>query len=191
MYWCSNVHYKFKLLVSIILGISGLAACRPDVHESAGSKQYFDLKAFINADSARLNKANMPVTKTVVHNNSNAQTKRLNIKNWGQELGQFSASDINKPAWRDGYAIKTAGDSVVYTALMPKLVTRRMVIQTVKGKVKKISINNFTQNLLYKTTEHLVYYPDSLYLIDKFQQVRLMGSNRYLITGKMKLGKCF
>jgi len=181
MYWCNS--YKKTLI--LLLCISGLAACRPDVHESAGNKRYFDLKAFINADSSRLSKAHIAVTKTVIHNNNGKQTKRLVIKNWGQELALFAASDINKPAWRDSYQITKQGDSVIYTALLPELFTRRISIQTINGTVKKVAIHNATQNLLYKTTEHLVYYPDSLYLIDKEQKVKLMGTNRYLISGQI------
>lgn len=170
----------------MILCLSGLAACRPDVHVSTGNKRYFDLKAFINADSSRLSKAQATVIKTVTHNNSAAQTKHLVVKNWGQELALFTASDINKPAWRDSYGIIKQGDSVVYTALLPELFTRRISIQSANGKVRKIAISNATKNLLYKTTENLTYYPDSLYFIDKLQQVKLMGSNRYLITGKIE-----
>ncbi|WP_311952677.1 hypothetical protein [Mucilaginibacter terrae] len=177
---------NYKLLCSALLCISALASCRPDVHESAGDKRFFDLKGFINADSARLNRAHITVTKTVAHNNDVAQTKPVTITNWGQELSAFSASDINKPAWRDGYSVKQEADSVVYTALMPDLVTRRMVIQQNDKAVKKIHIENFTKNLLYQTTEHLVYYPDSVYLIDKLQEVKLLGSNRYVVKGVMK-----
>ena len=185
MYWC-NFLKSYKLLCSALLCISVLASCRPDVHESAGSKRYFDLKGFINADSTRLNRAHILVTKTVEHNNEGVQTKKITITNWAQELGAFSASDINKPAWRDGYAIKQAGDSVIYTAIQPELITRRMVIWQAGKEVKKIHIENFTQNLLYQTTEHLVYYPDSLYVIDKLQKVKLLGSNRYVVKGLMK-----
>lgn len=184
MYWCKS----FKQILFIITCLSGLAACRPDVHVSTGNKRYFDLKAFINADSARLRKVQAVVNKTVTHNNSQTQTKRIIIKNWGQELALFAASDINKPAWRDSYRIDKQGDSVVYTALLPELFTRRISIQLTNGAVKKINISNATKNLLYKTTEHLTYYPDSLYVIDKEQQVKLMGSNRYLISGVIEHG---
>ncbi len=175
-----------KKLFIAALCVSGLLSCKPDVHVTEAGKRYFDLKQFINADSARLNKSVPMVLKTVQHNGEKSQTRRLIIKNWGEELALFSASDINKPAWRDSYQILQQGDSAVYTALYPELVTRRMVI-TKKGKdVLKIAVENFTKNLLYQTKEHLVYYPDSLYLIDKEQKVKLIGTNRYQITGKIK-----
>jgi len=173
----------------MIICVLGLAACRPDTHVNASSKHYFDLKAFINADSSHLSKAGALVTKTVSQNNSYTQTKNLVIKNWGQELALFTASDINKPAWRDSYKITKQGDSLVYTALLPELFTRRISIRSNEEKVVRIDISNATQNLLYKTTEHLTYYPDSLYLIDKQQQVKLMGNNRYLISGKISLSR--
>jgi hypothetical protein len=181
MYWCKTVN-STKLILSFFICISVLAACRPDVQVN-GAKRYFDLKGFIHADSGRLNNGHAVVSKTVWHNGGNQQTKQITVSNWGQELSLFAASDINKPAWRDSYKILNQGDSVVYTAMDLHLITRRMVVQTVKGKVQKISVNNYTQNLLYKTTEHLTYYPDSLYLIDKLQQVKLMGANHYVIRG--------
>jgi hypothetical protein len=185
MYWCKAFSLNTKLLCCVFLCVSGLAACRPDVHETTGNKRYFDLKKFINADSARLNKAHLLVSKTVSHNDDAEQTREINIKNWGQELGLFSASDINKPSWKDSYVISNRGDSVIYTAKDDQLVTRRVCVKTVKGQVKKISIDNYTKNILYQTKEHLVYFPDSLYIIDKLQQVKLIGSNRYLIKGKI------
>lgn len=183
MYWfkINNI----QLLCGVILCISGLAACQPDVHKQSAGKKYFDLKGFIGIEAAKLNKAHTTVNKTVDHNNSaGTQTKTIKI-NWEKELGLFTASDINKPAWQDSYRIEQKGDSVIYTALQPELATRRLVIWKDNGKVEKIAIDNATHNLLYHTTEKLLYYPDSLYLINKIQKVKLMGENRYLIKGEI------
>ncbi|MVN89822.1 hypothetical protein [Mucilaginibacter aquatilis] len=185
MYWYNFLQHKVELCCGLLC-IVVLASCRPNVREGSAAKRYFDLKTFINADSARLNKLPLTVVKTVRHNNDVAQTKELQIKNWGQELAPFSASDINKPAWKDSYSIINKADSVVYAALEDDLVTRRMVIYRAGEKVKRIKINNYTKNLLYQTVEQLDYYPDSLYSIDKLQKVRFLGSNRYTITGKIK-----
>jgi hypothetical protein len=165
---------------------SALSACHTDVQQQTTQKRYFDLAGFIHADSARLSQAHTPVTKTVMQNGTAPQTKHLTIKNWGQELHLFAASDINKPAWRDSYRIQQQGDSTVYVALQPQLTTRRILVVQQNKQVKKISIDNSTQNILYQTTEHLVYYPDSLYQIDKLQKIKLIGSNRYQVIGKIK-----
>jgi len=44
-------------------------------------------------------------------------------------------------------------------------------------------IFNRTKNILYQTTEKLSYFPDSLYLIEKDQKVRLMAKNKYKVQG--------
>lgn len=181
MYW-----YKRLFTYGILFTLSGLYSCKPDIRETGASLKYFDLKKFIQADTARLNSLRPLVTKTVAHNQETAQTLQLRISNWGRELDLFAASDINKPAWRESYTIEQAGDSVVYTAKDSKLTTRRMVIQKAGNAVKKIAIQNYSHNILYQATEKLVYYPDSLYLIDKLQQVRFLGDNRYVIKGKIK-----
>ncbi|WP_158824808.1 hypothetical protein [Mucilaginibacter lacusdianchii] len=167
----------------MLITLSGLYSCKPDIRETGAALKYFDLKKFIHTDSARLSKQQVWVTKMVSHNQESAQTRKLRITNWGRELDLFAASDINKPAWRESYSIQRQGDSVVYTAKDPKLFTRRLMIQQSGNTVKKITIQNATSNILYQSSEKLVYYPDSLYLIDKLQQVKLLGDNRYLIKG--------
>ncbi|XHR93010.1 hypothetical protein ACFJIV_22110 [Mucilaginibacter sp. UC70_90] len=48
-----------------------------------------------------------------------------------------------------------------------------------------ILIYNHTKNLLYETNEKLSYFPDSLYLIQKTQHVKLMGRNDYKVQGTL------
>lgn len=183
MYWCSQFIKRITALGAVVALTSGLYACRPDVKETGSSAQYFELKKFIKADSSRLTRNQVLVTKTVSHNGSGSQTRQMHISNWGRELDPFSASDLNKPAWRQSYTIQQVADSVIYTAKYPDLITRRMVITQQNQKVQKVTISNYTRNLLYQTTEKLVYFPDSLYIIDKLQKVKFLGSNRYLIKG--------
>jgi hypothetical protein len=183
MYWYKPFIKHTAFLSTLIFTFSGLYSCKPDIRETGAALKYFDLKGFIHADSVRLSKNNVLVSKTVSHNQEAAQTRRLRISNWGRELDLFSASDINKPAWRESYNIQQQGDSTIYTAKDPKLFTRRLMIQQSGNTVKKISIQNAASNILYKSTERLIYYPDSLYLIDKLQQIKLLGDNRYVIKG--------
>jgi hypothetical protein len=164
---------------------SALVACKPDVKETKGQYRYFDLKGFIQADSSRLNRTNPMVNKTVNHNGE-SETKNLKIANWGHELGLFASSDINKPSWRQSYSESAQGDSVTYKALTPDLKTRELTVGKTNGKVTYIHIVNHTKNLFYETSEALTYLPDSVYTIDKWQHVILLGNNRYIIKGKFK-----
>jgi hypothetical protein len=180
MYWYSP---KLKIVIALTGGIMLLqTACKPDIKEKS---KYFDIRGFFMADTARLNKLNLQVLKTVTHNGA-SESKNVHIDNWGRELDLFIGSDINKPAWKDSYKVIDEGGLLVYRAKYPELTVREILIKQDKGKVKWILIFNKTKNILYQSTEKLSYYPDSLYLIEKDQKVRLMGNNHYRIEGVIK-----
>ena len=182
MYWCKTSLYSAIGLLALVLAAAG---CKPDVKQSNGTLKYFGLSGYFKAEAARLGKLAKPVVKTVSYNGQ-AETKNITIKNWPRELDLFISSDINKAAWKDSYnAIKNA-DSVVYTAIDTNLHTRRVILWLKQDKVAGLVINNFTKNMLYQTSEKLVYYPDSIYYIEKHQRVKLLGTNNYQITGKFK-----
>lgn len=145
---------------------------------------YFDLKAFFRSDSARLAGLNPAVVKTVTHNGV-TETKTVHIGNWSQELNLFVQSDINRPAWKSSYSVSNSDSAVIYKALTPELKTRRIIIKKIGEKVQWMLIYNHTKNLLYETNEKLSYFPDSLYLIEKSQHVKLMGRNDYKVQGTL------
>lgn len=169
----------------MIAVLSGLQSCKPDKAASRDDHQFFSLKKFISADSARMTKANPLVTKTVVHNGQ-SQTKKLHIGNWGSELGLFSESDINRPAWKSEYTVEHSDSLTLYTATNPDLRTRRIILKQVNGKVIYLNIYNHEKNALSETKEALTYFPDSAYVITKWQHVKLLGTNTYKITGMLK-----
>lgn len=181
--------YWYKLARNIIFAIVGIitllgTACKPDIKETGAALKYFDLKGYFNNDIIRLTKRNSPVTKTVTHNGI-TESKQVHINNWSAELDLFVGSDINRPAWKDSYTITSSNNFLIYKAKFPDLKMRQMVIKKENGRVKWILIFNRTQNILYKTTEKLSYFPDSLYIIEKDQKVRLMGFNTYKVQGNI------
>ncbi|MCC8423870.1 hypothetical protein [Mucilaginibacter sp. UR6-11] len=196
MYWCKHIHNKeisysnssfgrgliflFAISISVFL-----PSCRPDRVQDGAALKFFDLKGYFKADTARLRKLNHLITKTVTHNGI-TETKKVHIRNWGLELNLFSQSDINKPAWRDSYVIENSGHTIIYRAKNNDLKTQLIVINKKDDNtIKWIMIYNNTQNLLYQTTEKLSYFPDSLYIIKKYQTVRLLGANKYVVRGTL------
>ena len=198
MYWCKvfnqikkngspperELYPRISILMLIVILISLLSSCKPDAVQSGVSKKYFDLQGYFKADAARLNELHEVTLKTVTHNGI-SETKKVHIGNWGIELGLFSGSDINKPAWKDSYNVSDNGDIIIYAAKDPELKTREIMISKQNNKIKSIFINNSTQNLLYQTNEKLSYFPDSVYIIEKFQKVKLLGANHYIIRGTL------
>jgi hypothetical protein len=177
MFWFKTSNYT-GLLLTLLL-ISAMYSCRPDVKPTA---KYFDLEKYFTGEAARLSN-HKPILKTVTYNNV-AESKTVLIKNWQRELALFAGSDINKPAWKSSYSGIKNADSMVYRATDTNLRTREIIIKLKVNKVVSVLISNFTKNMLYQTRERLMYYPDSLYYIEKHQLVRLLGTNNYQITGK-------
>lgn len=161
-----------------------LASCKPAVNANE-KPVYFDIKGYFDNEAAKLAKQNKPVLKTIIHNGV-TETKKVNISNWKQELDMFASADVNKPAWRDSYAVQQSDTSIVYKAKDESLETRNVIISKKDGKVQSILIYTHTpKNLLYETTTKLSWFPDSAYQIQKSQTVKLMGKNTYDISGKL------
>ena len=169
-------------LLPVIIFLVVLNSCKPDIKENGAALKYFDLKGFLTRDTAVLNRAYHQVDKTVIHNGV-SERRNVKIYNWGQELNLFFQSDINKPAWKNSYTIINNDEFILYKAKYPELQTRELLVKLDKQKVKWILIYTRDQNFLYKTNSKLTYYPDSAYLIEKLQHVRLLGNNTYIING--------
>ena len=174
-----KLHNSFLLFFFLPLF---LPSCKPDV--SKNGTKFFDLKGYFHADSLRLTKLNHLTFKTVTHNGV-TETKKVQIANWGTELNLFIQSDINKAAWSNSYTITNDGNAIIYRAKEPQLRTREIIISKLGNKVKWILIYNTTKNILYQTTEKLSYFPDSVYIIQKYQKVRLLGANNYQVKGTL------
>ncbi len=182
MYWCkSAIVHRFVFVAGIIFTWL-LPSCKPDIKETGATISYFDLKGYIKTTSAQLTLLNRSVFKTMVHNGI-TESKKVHIDNWDRELSLFSGSDINKPAWKDSYQVKTTANTIFYKAKYPELETKEITINKDGNKIKWILIINHTKNLLYETKEKLTLVPDSMYRIEKTQRVRLLGINTYDIKG--------
>lgn len=184
MYWFKlNPKQAISFITGVVLSVCFIS-CRPDIKQT-GNMKYFDIKAFFTKEITRLQKQNEPVFKTIIYNGS-AESKKVKIKNWAQELDFFKSSDINKPAWRDSYTIEKLADDLIYKAKYPDLKMREMIVKNENRHVKYVVIFNSTKNLLYQTTEKLSYFPGSAYIIEKQQSVQFLGTNTYKVKGLLR-----
>ncbi len=184
MYWCKSRCVIFTIVLGGIALTGLLPSCKPETKEAGASLKYFDLKGFIDKEAKKLTKQNKPVLKSVSHNGI-AESKKVHIDDWDTELSVFKEADINRPAWKDSYSIVSDGNFLIYKTLDSTLTTREILIKKENQKVEWIMIINRTKNKLYLSTEKLSYFPDSLYLIEKYQRIRFMGTNNYKIEGRI------
>ena len=172
----------------VFYGLLASTSCStPNTSPVSGpaTNRYFSLIDFFGGEVDRLTKMAPTVNKTVVRNGA-SEEQRVKIDDWENELALFMDSDINKPAWRESYRIDSTEYTLTYTSVDPELRTQKITIQkNESGLVTHIAIQNHTDNMLYQTAEKLDYYTDSLYQIDKQQQVRVIGDNHYVVKASL------
>ena len=169
----------------MFLTIFFLAACSGK--ESIDQpKHFFDLRGYFDKEAKRLQLEN-PIIQKTVSQNTDSEEKQLRLNDWKTELELFAESDINKPAWKDSYRIIQKGLVTQYLAKDPDLKTRKILIRmSDKTTISQISIVNKSDNALYSSIEQLDYFPDSLYSIQKKQNVRVIGENFYAVSARLK-----
>ncbi|WP_443938304.1 hypothetical protein [Pedobacter sp. MW01-1-1] len=160
-----------------------LAACsRPETNDNA---TYFDLKGYFEQEAFRLQKRNLPVRKKVEINGS-TESKTLTITDWTKELAIFADADINKKSWKGSFQVSDTGAELIYSTNNKKIPVKKLVIQKAHNRIKKIEIIVLNKNILFHSSDTLLYYPDSLYSIKKEQKIKFLSAKNYRISGEMK-----
>lgn len=157
---------------------------QPKEKEALTPNYYFSLQNYFTQEAQRLTLENPSVRKEV-NRNQETESQTLTGIDWKKEFALFMNSDINKVSWKDAYDSQEKGDTLVYTSKEKNAKIQQIqIVRNPDKEVKSIFILNQVENDLYTSKEELFYSPDSLYQINKFQKVRFLGSNSYLITGK-------
>lgn len=181
---------KIRIVLCLFLTIS-LFSCSQKEAELSNEEYFFSLKNYFEKEAERLTKQHALVLKEVKRN-AESEEKGIEIQDWKKEFGLFIESDINKLSWKDSYQEnirKNASgerDTLIYRSMDPELRTQEIMIVKDKKQIKEIAIKNSIKNYLYSSVEKLKYYPDSLYEINKKQDVIILGSNDYYISGRFR-----
>src|SRR5690554_2017290 len=173
---------RSSLLYSLYSCLFLFISCSRSEKTEFINSAYFDIKSYFINEASLLNSRKLLVLKEVSRNEEK-ETKSISIQDWEKEFDLFIQSDINKPSWTSSYKVENHGDTMFYKALTPNLRTQSIQIIKTNNEVNAILIKNESLNTLYKSYEYLSYYPDSIYIIEKVQQVRFLGENKYKITG--------
>jgi hypothetical protein len=174
-------HFFTALILFSLLGGCASNSKKIDSRPS----YYFDLKSYFDGEAKRLNTTNLYIEKSV-SKNKEKESKRVRIKDWATEFALFSNSDINKTAWKDSYRKDSTDSQISYIAKYPNLKTQSIEIDFTNHKLHAIKIVNHQKNYLYESKETLVYFPDSLYTINKEQKLFLKDDDIYTIEGNFK-----
>lgn len=174
-----------KPILAFCITVSVFTSCsrNEQVSQNLQTSIYFDIKGFFEQEASRLGKDTTSIHKEIARNGGIKESKTISIKDWEKELSLFIESDINKPAWTSSYEVINEGDDIIYTSSDPELRTKKIIVNKNGENVESITIHNEVKNQLYTSQEELFYSPDSVYRIHKEQDVRVIGTNSYLVVG--------
>lgn len=168
-----------------------LTGCQRGPSPVESTDRYFSLERYFNNQIAALESQNRSIEKTV-RKNQELETRTIANPDWAVELKAFVNSDINKPAWRNSYRIDSIApeasspeaDNLTYTAQEADLRVRAIRIRRdPQGTIRRIVIERSETNYLYTSRETLTYVPDSLYAIERLQEVRVLGVTEFQVSG--------
>ncbi|WP_343534092.1 hypothetical protein [Pedobacter sp.] len=169
-----------KYILSVL--VLCLFSCVKREHKSAGTLLYFDLKGYFEEEANRLQK-NTPLVSKQVFSKGETEQKSIKITNWKNELAVFEAADINKASWRGEFDIKQLSNGISYTTGNEKIPVKKLEIFKAGNQITSIKIYKSSENRLYTAIDTLIYYPDSLYMVQSAQKIKLLAPKVYRITG--------
>jgi len=169
-----------KYILSVL--VLFLFSCVKREHKDTGTLLYFDLKGYFTKEVNRLQQ-NSPLVNKQVFSKGETEQKSIKITNWRSELAVFEAADINKASWRGEFKIKQLGDGISYTTENEKIPVKKLEVFKVGDKITSIKIYKSSENRLYSAIDTLIYYPDSLYLVQSNQKIKLLAPKTYRIVG--------
>lgn len=169
----------------VIVILSFLFSCAQQESKKANTPSYFDITGYFAGEANRLQKTNPTIVKEVIAVGK-AEQRSTTIKDWKTELVSFSNSDINKAAWAGEFTVTQNGTVTSYSTENPKIPVKKVEVTNFGDKITGIKIFKATENYLYNSTDTLLYYPDSLYLIQNHQKVKLLNAKDYKVIGKLK-----
>ena len=165
------------VITAFFCGCSG-----QDMPQHPQSSDYFDIKKYFEQEAARLEKQNTRINKTVVVDGS-GETKSVAIADWKKELGVFMDAEITRASWRGQFKIEKTADGASYTSSEDKIPVKKLSVISRNGKVTGIIILIKNNNILYRSVDSLVYYPDSVYQVIKHQNIRFLSDKTYTVKG--------
>lgn len=172
-----------KLILGVLILL--LFSCSQPEHKKASTPNYFDVEGYFNKEINRLQTKKPNLLKTVLVKDS-SESKTVKIKDWKRELAIFSSADINKESWRSEFSTSTSENLTTYLTSNPKIPVKRVEVLKQDDKVVAIKIYRLSENYLYRSTDTLYYYPDSLYQIKSEQKIKLLSLRNYQVTGRFE-----
>ena len=149
-------------------------------------KTFFDLKGYFDGEFQRLHSKGK--AKKIVMAGGKQEVMIMDSIDFKRELGVFSGSDINRPAWSDKYVVDSSFNEqkelvqLQFNAIDNKLKTRKILVDFEKAAVTKVFIENITSSSIATSSQVLTYEPNLGYAIESHQKVAMTDDQHFKVT---------
>jgi len=172
-------------LAGVGLLILTLSSCVQKEQNKTQVETYFNLKSYFEKEADRLNNLHLQLDKSVTINGE-TERKQVKINDFKNELNVFIAADINKASWRGAFTTTKTADLERYTTNNEKIPVKKVEINYQNNKIKSVQVLVVVNNILYHSIDSLTYFPDSLYMVNKTQKIKLIKEKKYIVVGRLK-----
>ena len=169
-----------------------LASCADkanDERNALNQAQYVDLNSYFEAEILRLNQSNYALEKTLLFD---GETEKINTAkvNWKKEIEPFLDLDILKNTYTgrlnvDSVLVGLDEFTVKYTPNDSSLDLKQLQVHINHQKINAIKAKFASNNPLYQSYKLYEYFPDSLYMIEGNQKVKLVHSPSYKVSARI------
>lgn len=174
---------RFFLFALQLIFLALFAGCSPTEPVNKDLR-YFDLHHFFDSEAQRLSTIKAQLKKTTLFDGQR-DSNIFAQPDWHKEFALLLHADINKPAWKNSFAIDTVThDSTLlirYTATENHISVRLLEVTRVKGVVVKIHCKSIADNFVYATTQEMWYAPQEGFSVWGSQKVLWFYEKRYEI----------
>ncbi len=157
--------YLIRLVFTFTL-FSFMVSCGGPEKNAEGDSRFFNLNGYFTDQVALLEKANIPITKTIVHNGKTETITEQNV-DWHNELKPFLEIDITLPAHILSYSIDSLVEgnftTLHYTAKDSTPLLRNIVIKLNNGHPDSIYIRKVISNSYVSSMETMSYFGNGNY----------------------------
>jgi hypothetical protein len=178
---------SLSYILTAFIAVALLASCAkgPAPENRPELTHFFSLKDYFAQEVQALSSVNKVKKTTAV--NGEKEEHILEAIDFERELKAFSEADINRQAWTDKYSIDSLFNDekvltkLAYTAIDPKLKTKRVEIDFEDSVVSKIFIENSTSSAVAKTRQLLTFQPGTGYSFQSTQNVILTSDDTFFV----------
>jgi hypothetical protein len=184
MFLKSNIIYLFFLVL-----LASCADTANDERNALNQTKYVDLKSYFEAEILRLNYSNYALEKTLLFDGEIEKINAAKV-NWKKEIEPFLDLDILKNTYTgrlnvDSVLVGLDEFTVNYIPNDSSLDLKQLQVHFNHQKINSIKAEFASHNLLYQSHKLYAYFPDSLYMIEGSQKVKLVHSPSYSAIGRI------